>query len=179
VLPAFIDQLLSADDAARLELVEREGELRNSDVLIGIADAVNSIAREDLPRAERLAEIGTWLADLSDDSFGRARIRRSFGNLQVLRGKHAEVLQTFDSCIEQFFLINAEVEVAATLSSSLQPLIYLSRYSEALERARAAVRKSPRNIKTICYLRVSKSIWAISSTGKISFLKLSITIGAR
>jgi hypothetical protein len=125
VLPAFIDQLLSADDAARLELVEREGELRNRDVLIGIADAVNSIAREDLPRAERLAEIGTWLADLSDDSFGRARIRRSFGNLQVLRGKHAEALQTFDSvvarndtcrpCIEQFFLINAEVEVAATL----------------------------------------------------------------
>jgi hypothetical protein len=54
VLPAFIDQLLSADDAARLELVEREGELRNRDVLIGIADAVNSIAREDLPRAERV-----------------------------------------------------------------------------------------------------------------------------
>ena len=76
---------------------------------------MNSIAREDLPRAERLAEIGTWLADLSDDFFGRARIRRSFGNLQVLRGKHAEALQTFDSCIEQFFLINAEVEVAATL----------------------------------------------------------------
>jgi len=116
VLPAFIDQLLSADDAARLELVEREGELRNRDVLIGIADAVNSIAREDLPRAERLAEIGIWLADLSDDFFGRARIRRSFGNLQVLRGKHAEALQTFDSCIEQFFLINAEVEVAASFS---------------------------------------------------------------
>ena len=122
VLPAFIDELLSADDAARLELVERQRELRNRDVLIGIADAVNSIAREDLPREERLAEIGTWLADLSDDSFGRARIRRSFGNLQVLRGKHAEALQTFDSCIEQFFLINAEVEVAATLSSSLQPV---------------------------------------------------------
>jgi CHAT domain-containing protein/tetratricopeptide (TPR) repeat protein len=139
VLPELIDQLLSAESiSARQELVEQTGEICNRDVIAGISDAVNRIAREDLPRAERLAEVACWLTEQSDDLFCRARIRRAAGNLQVLRGKYADAIQTFQTCIKQFAAIGEEIEVAATLSGSLLPLIYLGQYSEALERARQA-----------------------------------------
>ena len=135
----LIDELLAAESiSARKELIKHTAELGNREVIIAIADAVNRIAREDLPRAERLAEVTCWVAEHSGDLFCRARIHRAAGNLQHLRGKYAEAIQVFDTCIEQFTAINEEIEVAATLSGSLQPLIYLGRYSEALERAREA-----------------------------------------
>ena len=138
-IPELTDQLLAADTiSARQELVEQGGEICNREVIVGIADAVNHIARENLPRAERLAEVACWLTEFSGDLFCRARIRRAAGNLQVLRGNYANAIQTFQTCLEQFATISEEIEVAATLSGSLQPLIYLGRYSEALERAQQA-----------------------------------------
>src|SRR6516225_10782114 len=135
----LIDEFLAVESiSARKELIKHTAELGNRAVIIAIADAVNRIAREDLPRAERLAEVTCWVAEHSGDLFCRARIHRAAGNLHVLRGKHAEAIQVFDTCIEQFTAISEEIEVAATLSGSLQPLIYLGRYSEALERAREA-----------------------------------------
>jgi len=138
-LPELIDQLLAADSpSARQELITQAGEICTREVVAGIADAVNCMAREDLSRAERLAENACWLAEQYDDLFCRARIRRSAGNLQVLRGRYADAVDTFQTCIDQFTAIGERIEVAATLSSSLQPLIYLGRYSEALERGQRA-----------------------------------------
>ena len=138
-IPELIDQLLAADSvSARQELVDQAREICDREVIVAIADAVNRIAREDLPRAERLAEVTCGVAEHSSDLFCSARIRRASGNLQVLRGKYADAIQTFQTCLERFAAIGEEIEVAATLSGSLQPLIYLSRYSEALERAQQA-----------------------------------------
>src|ERR1700757_4886269 len=97
-LPELIDQLLAAENpSAQQELIENAREICNREVIAGIADAVNRIAREELPRAERLANVVCWLADLSGDLFCRARIRRAAGNLQVLRGKYAGAIETFDT----------------------------------------------------------------------------------
>jgi tetratricopeptide (TPR) repeat protein len=138
-IPELIDQLLAADSVSeRQELVDQAREICDREVIVAIADAVNRIAREDLPRAERLAEVTCGVAEHSSDLFCSARIRRASGNLQVLRGKYADAIQTFQTCLERFAAIGEEIEVAATLSGSLQPLIYLSRYSEALERAQQA-----------------------------------------
>jgi tetratricopeptide (TPR) repeat protein len=138
-IPELIEQLLEAESiSARQELIEQSAEICQREVINAIADAVNRIAREDLPRAERLAEVTCDAAEHSGDPFCRARIRRAYGNLQVLRGKYADAIQTFETCLDQFAAIGEEIEVAATLSGSLQPLIYLSRYSEALERAQKA-----------------------------------------
>ena len=123
-IPELIDQLLAADSvSARQELVDQAGEICDREVIVAIADAVNRIAREDLPRAERLAEVTCGVAEHSSDLFCSARIRRASGNLQVLRGKYADAIQTFQTCLERFAAIGEEIEVAATLSGSLQPLI--------------------------------------------------------
>ena len=138
-LAVLIDRLIAAENIlARENLVQQVKELRERSVLVAMADAVNRMAREDLRRAESLAEAICWVAERSGDLFSRARTRRASGNLQVLRGKYVDAIQTFQTCAEQFATIGEEIEVAATLSTSLLPLMYLSRYSEALERARQA-----------------------------------------
>ena len=138
-LPGLIDQLTaSAERSSVLELFTQNPELRKRSTILHIAEAVNHLAREDLTRAERLALAGACLADLLDDDYCRARTGRAVGNTQVLRGKHTEALGTFNTALGQFRKLGEDLEEAATLSSSLQPLIYLGRYSEAFERAQSA-----------------------------------------
>jgi len=138
-LPGLIDQLTAAAERSSvLELFTQNPELRKRSTILQIAEAVNHLAREDLTRAERLALAGACLADLLDDDYCRARTGRAVGNTQVLRGKHTEALGTFNTALGQFRKLGEDLEEAATLSSSLQPLIYLGRYSEAFEKAQSA-----------------------------------------
>jgi CHAT domain-containing protein len=116
-------------------IAEQHPELCVRDVILRIADEVNRVAREDLARAEHLANVTGWLADVIDDDFCRARAARSLANTKVLRGRHAEALEDLGRAGELFRNLGAEVEQAATLSSSLQPLIYQGNYSQALEKA--------------------------------------------
>ena len=102
-----------------------------------MADEVNRLAREDLSRAERLADVVVWLADLINDDFCRARASRCVGNMKVLRGKHSDALNEFSRALALFRKVDS-IEEAATLSGSLQPLIYQGNYTEALQRAEKA-----------------------------------------
>ena len=138
-LADLIDQLIATDTVpGRQTLVEHLPRLREPRLILAMADAVNRIAREDLSRAERLADAANWLAELSGDGQCRARLRRAVGNMLVLRGEYAAALEMFQSSLDLFHSIDEEMGEAATLSSSLQPLIYLGRYSEAIERAEKA-----------------------------------------
>ncbi len=138
-LPGLIDELLTADASGSVaHLFSQNVELRQRDTLLQIADAINQIAREDLSKAERLSAAGAQLADLLQDDYCRARIGRASGNIQVLRGKYNEALEVFKRALDLFRELEDELEEAATLSASLQPLIYQGRYSEAFERAQRA-----------------------------------------
>src|SRR3984893_4796640 len=138
-LPGLIDQLISTEPrSALLKLFAGNAELRKRSTILQIADSVNQLAREDLSQAERLANAGSCLADFLDDDYCRARIGRAAGNVQVLRGKYTAALETFQSSLALFHKLGEELEEAATFSSSLQPLIYLGRYSEAFARAQSA-----------------------------------------
>jgi CHAT domain-containing protein/Flp pilus assembly protein TadD len=116
-------------------IAEEHPELCVSDVILRIVDEVNRVARQDLARAEHLANIASWLADAIDDDFCRARAARSIANTKVLRGRHAEALEDLARALKLFRDLGAEIEQAATLSASLQPLIYQGNYAQALERA--------------------------------------------
>src|ERR1700722_15162580 len=116
-------------------IAEKHPELCVREVIIRIADEVNRLAREDLSRAERLVNVAGWLADAIDDDFCRGRAARCMANVKVLRGKNPEALQELSRALQLFRDVGAKTKKAATLSSSLQPLIYLGRYGEALERA--------------------------------------------
>jgi CHAT domain-containing protein len=117
------------------EIAELHPDLCSREIVIRIADEANRVAREDVSRAEQLAALAGWLAEAIDDDFCRARAARSAANMKVLRGRNDEALAELSKALDLFRRLGVENEIAATLSSSLQPLIYLGRYKEALESA--------------------------------------------
>jgi CHAT domain-containing protein/tetratricopeptide (TPR) repeat protein len=138
-LSGLIEELSTIEAGlSRQEYITEHASLWERNIVLGIADAVVNMAREDVTRAERLAEAATWLSEVLQDDFCRARSARAMGNLQVLQGKNKEALLTYQKSYELFRRLSAEVEAAITLSSSLQPLIYLGSYGEAYERAQNA-----------------------------------------
>lgn len=138
-LAPLIDQLLQEGLNLDVELfIAKYPALRERETILALADAVNRIAREDVSRAEGLAQLVQKLAEFSCDKLCRARAHRAVGNIRVLRGEYAVALNNFQESCDLFREIEEEIEEAKTLSSSLQPLIYLGRYPEALERAERA-----------------------------------------
>lgn len=127
--------LAGLDPRMAEEMAEKHPDLCGREIVIHIADEANHAAREDLTRAEHLAALAGWLSDAIDDNFCRARAARSAANMKVLRGRYDEALVELSRALGLFRDLGVEGEVAATLSSSLQPLIYQGRYEEALERA--------------------------------------------
>lgn len=135
----LIDRLSSATGELRsARLIEENPELREVEVVLGITDHVNHIAREDLDRAEQFAELAVWLADLIGDDFCKARAARCSGNIKVLRGNHSAALEDYDFSLRTFEKLGIQFEQSATLASALQPLMYLGEYLEAFERAKRA-----------------------------------------
>jgi CHAT domain-containing protein len=135
----LIERLSNATgDLRSVKLMEQNPELREADVVLGIADHVNRIAREDLGRAEQFADMAVWLAELVGDDFCRGRAARSAGNTKVLRGNYQAALEDFNFALSMFEKLGVPSEQAATLASTLQPLMYLGKYPEAFERATRA-----------------------------------------
>jgi CHAT domain-containing protein/tetratricopeptide (TPR) repeat protein len=138
-LAGLIEELSAIEaKSSQQEYIVEHSQFWERKVVLGIADAVVKMAREDIVRAERLADAATWLSEVLKDDFCRARSARSSGNVQVLQGKNKEALLTYQKSYELFRQLSEEVEAAITLSSSLQPLIYLGSYGEAYERAQKA-----------------------------------------
>jgi CHAT domain-containing protein len=135
VLPQDLSNRLSELDLRTAEeIAEKQPDLYGREMVIHIANEANRIAREDLSRGEHLAGLASKLSDALDDDFCRARAARSAANMKVLRGRNEDALVDLSKALALFRELGVEGEVAATLSSSLQPLIYQGRYEEALER---------------------------------------------
>jgi tetratricopeptide (TPR) repeat protein/CHAT domain-containing protein len=125
-------------DAPLPGVLEKNPQLREKAVILEIADQVNRIAREDLARAERLANLLAWLSEVVADDFCRARVLRCLGNIRVMRTDYQKAIGYFEDALSSFQRLGSAVEEAATLSSLLQPLIYLGKYPEAFAKAQRA-----------------------------------------
>jgi CHAT domain-containing protein/Tfp pilus assembly protein PilF len=154
-LAVLIDELLGVKTTSGIqELIEERPGLRERETIFALADAVNRIAREDLLRAERVADAVHNLAELSGDKLCRARTSRAVGNMRVLRGEYTTALEIFQESMDLFRELGEEIEEAATLSSSLQALIYLGRYTEALAGAEKARQIAKRHHDEVMLARV-------------------------
>ncbi len=125
-------------ETARREFLRQHPQLQHQAVVLRLTDEVVKAAREDIERAERLAQVASWLAEILEDDLCRARSARAMGHLLGLRGKYQEALDSYQKALNLFRWLGQEIEAGITLSSSLQPLIYLGRYPEAFERAETA-----------------------------------------
>lgn len=89
-------------------------------------------ARVDVPTAARFAEAARRLAVDLGDARSRALAFRADGHVAFLKGEYGEALEQFRRALGLFHRLGADLDEGRTLSSSLQALIYLGRYGEAL-----------------------------------------------
>jgi CHAT domain-containing protein len=121
--------------ARSLDILDEHPSLRERAIILELADQVNRLAREDIDRAERLADVVSWLSELTADDFCRGRALRCAGNIQVIRGNYPQAVHHYQDSLKIFQRLDSEAEQAAGLSSLIQPLIYLADYDAAFEHA--------------------------------------------
>ena len=137
---AMIDRLLALDDAsARRHLVLQNPSLGWEEIISTLADRVWQEVRIDTARAHALADIATAIAEARDTKLGLAKALRAKGNAFYVSDQHASAIENHQRAASLFEEVGDHSQQARTLSSSIQPLLLLGRYDEALavgERAR-------------------------------------------
>ena len=135
-----VERLLTIhEESSRHLFLQQNPQLRDHNVVLYLTSEVPKIVRGDADRALELAGLATWLSEILDDDYCRARSARAAGHPLQLKGRLRESLDEYQKALELFTKLKLEVEVGMTLSSSLQPLILLGDYQEARlreERAR-------------------------------------------
>ncbi|HTS31723.1 MAG TPA: CHAT domain-containing protein [Bryobacteraceae bacterium] len=89
----------------------------------------------DIQQADRLARSAAWLAGRLDDPASRAEGLRAQGHLLYLRRKYEAARSHYQQAASIYQSLGRTLEFGRTLSGSLQTLIYLGRYDEAMESA--------------------------------------------
>ena len=131
-LSAAVERLLAIpEESSRLSFLERNPQLRNQNLVLHLASQVPKIARDDAHHALRMAQLASWLSEILNDDYCRARSARAMGHPLQLKGKLQESLSEYQKALELFTKLKLESEIGITLSSSLQPLILLGNYEEA------------------------------------------------
>ncbi|MBZ5626387.1 MAG: CHAT domain-containing protein [Acidobacteriia bacterium] len=92
----------------------------------------------DVPQADRLARAAAWLAGRLEDPGSRAAGLRAQGHLLYLRRKYEPARVHYQEAVAIYEGLGRSLEVGRTLSGSLQTLIYLGRYDEAIQSAQRA-----------------------------------------
>jgi tetratricopeptide (TPR) repeat protein len=135
-----VEQLLAMpEESSRRAFLARNPRFRDQSVVSYLASKVPKIAREDVDRALQLAGLASWLAEILDSYYCRARSARATGHALQLKGRLLESLAEYQKALDLFTKLQLESEIGITLSGSLQPLILLGNYEEARlreERAR-------------------------------------------
>jgi tetratricopeptide (TPR) repeat protein len=136
-----VEQLLAMpEESSRRVFLEQNPQLNQQSVVRYLASQVPRIARDDVDRALQLAGLASWLAEILNDDYCRARSARAMGHPLQLKGKHRESLVEYQKALDLFTKLKLESEVGITLSGSLQPLILLGNYEESRLREEKARR---------------------------------------
>lgn len=101
-------------------------------------DEVVRLVRVDLAQARRVARAARWLAQAWKDEYALAQASRALGHVDYLSGLCAEALAHYQSAIGRFEKLGRPLDLARTLSGSLQSLIYLGDYGRAFDWATRA-----------------------------------------
>ena len=136
---AFDRLVLLPNGASQIKFLSRRGLLSSSTVK-RMDEAVSTLVRVDLNRADRLASAAVTLANELGDCESHAYALRAKANSQWFLGKNSRASQLHARAARHFEEAGKIIEAGRTLSSSIQPLILLGEYGRALAAARRARR---------------------------------------
>jgi len=136
---AMIRRLLSAQsDAARQDLVKDNSLLDWGEIISELADLVRQEVHVNTAEAHRLADIAILVAQAAGNKIALAKSRRAKANALYATDEHVNAIEMHHSAAALFEETGEKQELARTLSGSIQPMLLLGRYEEALAAAEKA-----------------------------------------
>ena len=134
-----VERLLSMpEESSRRFFLQQNPQLQDESVVLYLASQVPKTGRNDVGRALQLAGLASWLTEILDDDYCRARSARATGHALQMKGKLRDSLAEYQKAINLFTKLKLDLEVGITLSGSLQPLILLGNYEESRLRGEKA-----------------------------------------
>ncbi len=141
--PANLESLvellaLQPDSRRRRQLLQAGRQWWQPETVARLYDEVVRLARVDLRQAEQLARAAAWISAQIGDEGCRAASLRAVGHVFYLKRQYEPAREHYQAALAIYERLGREVDVGRTLSGSLQTLIYLGRYDEALAGAQRA-----------------------------------------
>ncbi|HSM85783.1 MAG TPA: tetratricopeptide repeat protein, partial [Candidatus Limnocylindrales bacterium] len=123
---------ISGEDDRRAFIAARP-ELRSSDAVQALYDAVVTFVRIDVQKAERLAQAGDWIASEINDPAATAQSARALGHVLYITGRHRQAIKQHERALAIFEELGRDLDVARTINGMLQCLIYDGQYERAFQ----------------------------------------------
>jgi len=130
---AMVERLLALDDVpSRQRLVAEHPGIEWKEVVTTLTDRVREKVHVDTHLAGRLADIAIEVAGTIADQASSAKSLRAKANALYALDQHAAATQLHQQAIKLFEQTGDDTELARTLSGSIQPLLLLGHYDDAL-----------------------------------------------
>ncbi len=142
----FLARLVQIRDAAQQRaFISNAASLPSQAFVESISTKIRELLPRDPELAQVLAETNLYIASLLDQPLAWAYANRSLAQVLYTMRRSAEADAYFEKAADLFERAGLRGEVGRTLVGQMDNLMYLSRYSEALdlaERARAALEQA-------------------------------------
>ncbi len=141
--PPVLDQLLAelaqeSNPRRRRQLLQARADLWRPESVSHFYDEVLRLLHVNVQQAERIARATFQIAERLGEAAPRAAGLRALGHVYYRKRKYEASLHHYEQSLEIYRTLGDTLEAGRTLNSSLQSLIYLGRYPEAMDRAREA-----------------------------------------
>src|SRR3982751_1011453 len=135
-LDKLIGELVQeANPRRRRQLLQAGRKWWGPETVTQLYDEVVRLLHVDLQQAERMARSASWLSERIGDDASRAASLRALAHIFYRKRKYEASLELYQGSLAIYDVLNDEIEAGRTLNSSLQSLIYLGRYAQAMEYA--------------------------------------------
>ncbi len=154
---AIIERLLALDkNATRARLVTQEPGVAWDEIVKILTEKVWQEVRIDTHRANRLADAALDVAQTLNRPSLLARSFRAKANALYALDEHTEAVRLHEQAVALFEQTGEAAELARTLSGSIQPLLLLGRYDQALAAGKRARARFLSNRETLAGWLASK-----------------------
>src|SRR6478752_802943 len=114
LLPWIEELSAISGEQERREFVASRAEARSPEAIQNLYDAVVTLVRVDVPRAERLAHASAWIAAELNDAACIAQSTRAVGHVLYITGKYKQAIQHYERAMAIFEELGRDVDVART-----------------------------------------------------------------
>src|SRR5580704_7090803 len=96
------------EESSRRVFLQRNPELQHQSVVLYLTSQVPKTTSDDVDRALQLAGLASWLAEILNDDYCRARSARAMGHPLQLKGKLRESLVQYQKALDLFTKLKLE-----------------------------------------------------------------------